>query len=429
MRTTRLTLLFLLALTAALSQQGQYDLLLKGGYVIDPRNGISGRRDVAISGGLIAAVEEAIDASRAARTVDVSELTITPGLIDLHVHVFSTTNIPDAWAGDNSLQPDVNLLPSGVTTAVDAGSAGWRNFEYFRHTVIDKPAVRTRILALINIAGLGMITDLPEQGDFNAEEVARLAAKHRDVVVGVKSAHYQLPDWKSVDEALKAGTAANIPVMVDFGFFLPERPFHELVLERLRPGDMPTHVFRGPVPWIDANGKLYDYLRQARQRGIKFDVGHGGGSFVFRTAEPAIQQGFYPDSISTDLHMGSALGGMMDMQTTMSKFLAMGMPLDAVIQASTWNPAQQIHREELGHLTPGAVADIAGFRILEGRHRYRDASNGVLEGSQRLFCELTLREGRVVWDWNSLVGVDYKSLPPTYGVRQGVDHIIPPPHE
>lgn len=427
MRTTRLALLFLMAAAAALSQQGQYDLLLQGGYVIDPRNGISGRRDVAIAGGRIAAVEESIDASRAARTVDVSELTITPGLVDLHVHVFSTTNIPDAWAGDNSLQPDVNLLPTGVTTAVDAGSAGWRNFEYFRHTVIDKPAVRTRILALINIAGLGMITDLPEQGDFNAEEVARLAAKHKDVVVGVKSAHYQLPDWKSVDEALKAATTANIPVMVDFGFFLPERPFHELVLKRLRPGDMPTHVFRGPVPWTDANGKLYDYVRQARQRGIKFDVGHGGGSFVFRSALPAVQQGFYPDSISTDLHMGSALGGMMDMQTTMSKFLAMGMPLDEVIKASTWNPAQQIRREELGHLTPGAVADVAGFRIIEGNHRYRDASNGVLQGTQRLFCELTLRDGRIVWDWNSVVGVDYKTLPRTYGVREGVDQVIPPP--
>jgi dihydroorotase len=425
----RLLSMLIFCLAAAFSlQQDKYDLLLKGGYVIDPKNGISGHRDVAISQGKIAAVAESIDASKATRTLDVQGLYITPGLVDLHVHIFSTTNIPGAWAGDNSVQPDSNTLPTGVTTAVDAGSSGWRNFEFFRHTVIDKARLKTRVLAHINIAGFGMITDITEQKDFNPEEVARLAKKHSDVIVGVKSAHYRLPDWESVDQAVKAGTLANIPVMVDFGYFLPERPFYELVLERLRPGDMPTHMFRGPVPWVDENGKLYDYLYQARKRGIKFDVGHGGGSFVFRNAVPAIEQGFYPDSISTDLHQGSVNGAMMDMQTTLSKFLAMGMPLDEVIKASTWNPARQIQREELGHLTPGAVADVAAFRMLRGKFRFRDGSNGAINGNQRLFCELTLREGRVVWDWNSLTGIDYQKLGPEYGFRKGVDQIIRPPH-
>ena len=419
-------LIFCLA-TALPVLHGQYDLLLKGGHLIDPKNGISGPRDVAIADGLVAAVSESIDTSKAERTFDLTGLTITPGLIDLHVHVFSTTNIEGAWAGDNSVQPDTNLLPSGVTTAVDAGSSGWRNFEFFRHTVIDKQRQQARILALINIAGFGMITDITEQKDFNPEEVARLALKHQDVVVGVKSAHYRGPDWGSVDQAVKAGEIANIPVMVDFGYFLPERPFYELVLEHLRPGDMPTHMFRGPVPWVDENGKLYDYLHQARKRGIKFDVGHGGGSFVFRNAVPAIRQGFYPDSISTDLHQGSSNAGMMDMQTTMSKFLAMGMPLDEVIKASTWNPAKQIQREELGHLTLGAIADIAVFRVQEGQFRYRDARNGALKGNQRLFCELTLRNGRIVWDWNSLSGIDYKNLGPDYGYRPEVEQIIRPP--
>ncbi len=425
----RLPALLIFCLVAALSfQQGEYDLLLKGGYVIDPKNGISGRRDIAISGGIIAAVSESIDSSKANQTLDVSELYITPGLIDLHVHMFSTTNIPGAWAGDNSVQPDSNTLPSGITTAVDAGSSGWRNFEFFRHTVIDKPRLKTRMLAHINIAGFGMITDITEQKDFNPEEVARLAKKHKDVIVGIKSAHYRLPDWNSVDEAVKAGNMAKIPVMVDFGYFLPERPFYDLVLNHLRPGDMPTHMFRGPVPWVDENGKLYDYLHRARKRGIKFDVGHGGGSFVFRNAVPAIKQGFYPDSISTDIHQGSVNGAMMDMQTTMSKFLAMGMPLDEVIKASTWNPAQQIQREELGHLTPGAVADIAAFRMLNRKFRFRDGSNGAIDGNQRLFCELTVREGNVVWDWNSLTGIDYETLGPEYGFRKGVDQIIRPPH-
>jgi dihydroorotase len=421
----RLSALLIFCFAAALpSLLGQYDLLLKGGYVIDPKNGISGLRDVAISDGVVAAVSESIEESQADRTFDLNGLYITPGLVDLHVHVFSTTNIPGAWAGDNSVQADTNTLPSGVTTAVDAGSSGWRNFEFFRHTVIDKERQQTRILALINIAGFGMITDITEQKDFNPEEVARLAVKHKDVVVGVKSAHYQEPDWESVDLAVTAGTLAKIPVMVDFGYFLPERPFYELVTEHLRP----THMFRGPVPWVDENGKLYDYLHQARKRGVKFDVGHGGGSFVFRNAVPAIEQGFYPDSISTDLHQGSVNAAMMDMQTTMSKFLAMGMPLDEVVKSSTWNPAKQIQREELGHLTPGAVADIAVFRLQEGAFRFRDARNGAINGKQRLFCELTLREGRVVWDFNSLSGVDYEQLGPEYGYRPEVEQIVRPPH-
>ncbi|MEZ5367308.1 MAG: amidohydrolase/deacetylase family metallohydrolase [Bryobacterales bacterium] len=352
-------------------------------------------------------------------------LYVTPGLIDLHVHVFHTTGIAGAWAGDNSVQPDAFSFRTGVTTMVDAGSSGWRNFETFRHTVIDR--ARTRVFALINIAGFGMITDITEQGDFDPDEVARLAKKHSDVVVGVKSAHYRKPDWDSVENAVKAGTEASIPVMVDFGYFARERPFYELVLEKLRPGDMPTHCFRGPVPWVDANGKVYDYLYKARKRGIKFDVGHGGGSFVFRNAAPAAAAGFFPDSISTDLHTGSMNGAMMDMPTTMSKMLALGMPLEEVIRASTSNPADQIQHSELGRLSVGSVADVAVLRVLNGNFRYRDASGGGVEASQRIFAELTLKDGRVVWDWNSLTGDDYRDKGPTYGVREGHDFVIPPP--
>lgn len=405
--------------------QAQYDLVLKGGHVIDPRSGLNAIRDVAVSDGKIAAVAERIDASQARSVIEVNGMYVTPGLIDLHVHVFPTTGVAGAWAGDSSVGADAHSFRSGVTTMVDAGSSGWRNFEYFRTTVIDR--ARTRVLALINIAGFGMINDTIEQEDFDAKEVARLAKKHSDVVVGVKSAHYQKPDWESVEKAIEAGKAAGIPIMVDFGYFLPQRPFWQLVTEILRPGDMPTHCFRGPVPWTDKNGKLYPYLAKARERGVKFDVGHGGGSFVFRNAAPAIEQGFYPDSISTDLHTGSMNGTMMDMQTLMSKFLALGMPLDAVIEASTWNPARQIHREELGHLSVGALADVAVFRLMEGEFGYRDASNGKVEGRQRLFCELALKDGRVTWDWNSLTGTDYKTLGPTYGVRKGVDQVVPPP--
>ncbi|MBK5292406.1 MAG: amidohydrolase/deacetylase family metallohydrolase [Acidobacteriia bacterium] len=401
-----------------------HQLLLKGGHVIDPKNNIDAVMDVAVRDGRISAVAASIPASAARRTIDVTGLYVTPGLVDLHTHLYHTTGVKESWAGDNSVQPDAFSFRTGVTTMVDAGSSGWRNFEDFRFFVIDR--AKTRVLALINIAGFGMMTDFVEQGDFDAEAVTALARKHKDVVVGVKSAHYQKPDWSSVDMAVAAGKAAGIPVMVDFGYFMLERPYYQLVGEHLRPGDISTHMFRGPVPYVDAQGKLYDYLRQARRRGVRFDVGHGGGSFVFRNAAPAIAQGFYPDSISTDLHTGSMNAGMIDMPATMSKCLALGMPLVEVMRASTWTPAQMIQRPELGHLTIGAEADVAVWNRMQGAFGYADASGARLEGKQRLACELTLRRGQVVWNWNARGGSDYKNQPKDYGVRKGVDHVIPP---
>jgi dihydroorotase len=405
--------------------QAPYDLLLKGGHVIDPKNKIDARMDVAVRDGKIAAVAASIDPAQAKQVLDVEGLYVTPGLVDIHVHVFHTTGITNAWAGDDSIAPDAFSFRTGVTTMVDAGSSGWRNFETFRHTVIDR--AKTRVLALINIAGFGMMTDIVEQSDFDPAEVARLAKKHRDVVVGVKSAHYQKPDWRSVDSAVEAGAQAGIPVMVDFGYFLRERPYWQLVTEKLRPGDITTHCFRGPVPWIDENGKLYDYLSQARKRGVKFDVGHGGGSFVMRNAAPAIGQGFYPDSISTDLHTGSMNGAMIDMPTTMSKLMALGLPLQETVLCSTWTPAQMIQRPELGHLTRDAVADVAVWRLMEGDFGFVDTAGGGVHGKKRLLCELTLKDGRISWNWNARGAGDFRKLGPSHGIREGIDFIVPPP--
>jgi dihydroorotase len=350
---------------------------------------------------------------------------VTPGLVDIHVHVFATTGMRDAWAGDNSVLPDGFSFRAGVTTMVDAGSSGWRNFEQFRSTVIDR--ARTRVLAMLNIVGLGMMTDVPEQNvhDMDAKATAEMALEHRDVVVGVKSAHYMGPEWVSVDRAIEAAAMAKIPVMVDFGYFREERPYYKLVTERLRPGDISTHMFRGPVPYVDANGRLLDYLKQARARGVLFDVGHGGGSFVFRNAAPAVAQGFYPDTISTDLHTGSMNAGMMDMLTTMSKVLVMGAPLAEVIRQSTVNAAKAIQRPELGHLSVGAEADIAVLRVQQGQFRYADGARGTLDGDRRLACEMTVKGGAVVWDFNARTGTDYRKMPPDYGVRP-VDKIIVP---
>jgi dihydroorotase len=417
---------FLFAILLLTPAFAQYDLLLKGGHVIDPKNNIDGIRDVAISAGKIAAVSASIDPARARKIVDATGLYVTPGIVDMHTHLFHTTGIRDSWAGDNSVQPDAFSFRSGTTTMVDAGSSGWRNFETFRHTVIDR--VHTRVLAMVNIAGLGMMADVTEQvsSDFQPKEVAAVAAKNKDVVVGVKTAHYQLPDWSAVDRAIEAGKLANLPVMVDFGYFLPERPYWQLVTQRLRPGDISTHMFRGPVPYVDSNGKLLDYLKQARKRGVKFDVGHGNQSFVLRNAAPAIAQGFWPDTISTDLHGLSMNAPMMDMPTLLSKFLALGMPLKEIMLRATWNPAQVIHRTELGHLSVGAGADIAVWNILRGQFGYGDASGGRIPATERIVCEMTIRNGDIVWDWNARASQDYKKLPPDYGLRPGIDRIIPP---
>lgn len=415
----------LLAGTPLLPAQ-PFDLVLVGGRVIDPRNEIDRIADVAVRAGAIAAVGPDLD-RRGARVIDVAGLVVTPGLVDLHVHLFATTGLKEGWAGDLSVLPDGFSFRTGVTTMVDAGSAGWRNFDTFRHTVIDR--AQTRVLALLNIAGLGMATKAPQQvkSEFQPAEVEAVYQKNRDVIVGIKTAHYEHPDWTSVDRALEAGGRTGLPVMVDFGFFLPERPYWQLVTERLRPGDISTHCFRASIPWLDEQNRVYWYMYAAREKGVKFDVGHGNGSFVFRNAVPAIQQGFYPDSISSDLHVRSMNIGMMDMPTTLSKFLCMGMPLPEVVRRATWNPARMIRRETLGHLTPGATADVAVFRVEEGEFAYTDSKGGRMRGRQRLICELTLAAGRVVYDWNGRTSTDYEALPPDYGIRNGMDVLVLPP--
>jgi dihydroorotase len=413
-------------LTLAVPAFAQYDVLLKGGHVIDPKNGIDGIMDVAIAAGRISAVAPEINPSQAKKAIDVRGLYVTPGVVDIHTHLFATTGIPNAWAGDKSVLPDGFSFRSGVTTMVDAGSAGWRNFEQFRQTVIDR--VKTRVFAFVNIVGLGMVSNFVEQDvkEMNPEQVARIAAKHKDVVVGVKTAHYEGRDWASVDRAVEAGRLANLPVMVDFGFFMAERPFWQLVSQRLRPGDISTHMYRSGVPWIDGNGRLLDYLLQARARGVKFDLGHGGGSLVFRNAVPAIQQKFYPDSISTDLHTDSMNGAMMDFPTVMSKMLAMGMTMAEIVLRSTWMPAEVIHHPELGHLSVDSPADVAVWEIAKGEFGYADTSGGKLEGTERVHCEMTLKDGAIVWDWNARGAVDYRTLGPSYGLRDGADYVIVP---
>ena len=402
-----LAIAFLAALAAA---QPRYDLLLKGGHVIDPGNHIDAVRDVAVAGGKIAAVAENIPAASAIKTVDVSGLYVTPGLVDIHTHVMTMSGLRGSLAEDQNVWADSHTFRAGVTTVVDAGSSGWRNFPEQKARILDHS--RTRILAMLNIVGHGQAGGAIEQdtGDMDPKATAQMARRYPGLIVGIKTAHYQGPDWTAVERAVEAGRLADIPVMVDFGTFRPERPFEDLVLKKLRPGDIYTHTYVGKVPMLDASGRLRPFLAEARKRGVIFDVGHGGGSFLFRQAVPAVHQGFVPDSISTDLHTESMNAGMKDMLNVMSKFLNIGVSLEDVIAMSTWHPAREIKHTELGNLTVGAPADIAVLNVEKGRFGFVDSYGARMPGTQKLTCELTVHDGLVVWDLNGITRQNWDKL-------------------
>ena len=243
---------------------------------------------------------------------------------------------------------------------------------------------------------------------------ADLALKHKGLIVGIKSAHYAGPEWDPYIRSVEAGKIADIPVMVDFGS-ARVRTIAELFTKHFRPGDIYTHCYAGGGRGEIIDGKVNPAIFAAQKKGIIFDIGHGGGSFVFRTAVQAFKEGFYPDSISTDHHVNSMNAGMKDMPNVMSKFLALGMSLDDVIARSTWNPAREIKQEQLGHLSVGAIADVAVLRVEKGKFGYADQFGARLSGSERLSAEMTLKDGKVVYDLNALSGPDWNTLPPNYG--------------
>ncbi|MDF1512720.1 MAG: amidohydrolase/deacetylase family metallohydrolase [Anaerolineae bacterium] len=397
-----------------------YNLLLKNGHVIDPANGINKVEDVAIADGKIALVREDIDPKYADKVVDASGYLVTPGIIDIHTHVHQFHPSGEGYVG--CVHADAHLLASGVTTTVDAGTTGWVDFSDFLERVI--PGSKVRILALVNIAAGGMVTSKSEQNitEMQPQVVAALVNAHPDICVGVKAAHYwtkdpwdaEHPPWASVDMAVKAGDICGKPVMVDFWPRPPERSYPELILERLRPGDIHTHFYARHFPILDSNNKVFDYMFQARNRGVIFDLGHGAGSFWFRQGVPALQDGFPPDSISTDLHMGNINGPVVSMITTMSKLLSMGMSLRDVIYRSTVTPAQEIGRPELGTLGVGMEADIAVIKHLNGSFGYSDCGRAKMTGTDKLECAMTIRAGEIVYDPTGLSMPEWQDAPPAY---------------
>jgi dihydroorotase len=405
-------LFFLLAcLLLTLSGKSQsFDLLIKNGHVIDPKNNIDAVMDVAIQGNRITQVARNIN-GQAKKTVDATGLYVTPGLIDLHGHHFFGT-LENRYLSNSftALPPDGFTLRAGVTTACDAGGAGWRNFDTFKANVIDHS--KTRVFSFLNIVGSGMSGGAWEQNldDMDPKLAAMTAMANKEYIVGIKLAHYEGSEWAPAEHAAEAGRLAGIPVMVDFGRSEPPLSLRTLLMEKLRPGDIFTHCFGG-VPGrekVIVNGKLQSWALEAQKRGIIFDVGHGGGSFQFEEAIPAIQQGLKPNTISTDLHTGSMNGGMKDMLNVVSKLYNIGLSLNEVIAASTWAPAQAISKKELGNLSVGSLADVAVFSEQKGKFGYIDVDGKKIIGDKKLICELTVLDGKVVWDLNGLAAIPYK---------------------
>lgn len=396
-RVVFLLLGFLIAgFNGALAQQESklYGIIISGGHLIDPGNQIDTPMDIAINDGKIALIAKYINPEKATQVVDAKGMYISPGLIDIHSRLGS--NLPDGYT-----------LRVGVTTIVDAGDADRNTFKDFKKNIIDRSV--TRVLSFLNIEGANYSggTNEKNSGDKIAAESAQLALLHKKDIVGFK-VDFVGPDWSAVDRGVEAGNMAKMPIMLDGGRNHPHPSLSDLFTKHMRKGDIYTHTytiiedFNARDRIVDQQtGKINPAFSEAQKKGIIFDVGHGS-AFRYSNAIPAMKQGFWPNTISTDISMGSINAFMKDMMNVMSKFLTMGMSLKDVIKASTWAPAQAIKREELGHLSPGAIADLTVFSLRKGKFGFYETAGYKMTGDQKFECELTIRAGRIVYDLNGI---------------------------
>lgn len=372
-----------------------YDIVIRSGEVIDPSQGLRKVCDVAVTGDRIAAVEESIDPTGVHQVIDARGQLVVPGLIDLHVHVY-----PHAPLG---LDPDPLCPAGGVTTLLDAGTAGSYNFDAFRRETIDR--ARTQIFSLVNLSCIGLIAanlgELMDRRYADPDGVIETIGRHSDVAVGVKiraGAHIigdGAQGWANLRDAIKAARESGTWLMVHIG----ESPFSISELaDALSPGDCITHCFKaGSTRVTDDDGKIFDSIRTAAANGIRFDVGHGFGSFHWDIVQDALSDGFEPTTISTDLHMKNIHGPVYDMPTTMSKFLMLGTPIERVIEMSTTTPAKVLNQEgELGTLKVGSVADIAVLEQRSGRFVFTDSYRQQRIGETLLAASATVRRGEIV---------------------------------
>jgi dihydroorotase len=380
---------------AAFSQT--YTLLLKNAHLIDPANEIDGVMDIALAGNKIARVASDLDPNQAEKIVDLQGLYVTPGFVDLHAHPY--------LCNSGSLFPDDAWLTTGTTTVVACGDAGWRNFDDFKQSIIDRS--QARVLAFINIVGKGIAGSKAERDttDMDPRQTAAKIRQYPDIIVGIKTAHYS-PDWIAIERSVEAGRLAERPVIVDSGILTNTiRDTRTEVLDKLRPGDMHTHFYNDrQVELLNRfGGKVQPYMWEARRRDVLFDMGHGAGSFLWPVATRAMAQGFPPDSISTDLHQQSIRAGEPDMPNCISKMMLLGMSLQEAVLRSTVTPAKAISKfPEIGTLGEGRIADLAVVRMEHGVFAFKDAWGMKRMGTRRMRAVMTIRDGEIVFDEDGL---------------------------
>ncbi len=397
-------------------QAQEIDILIKNGHVFDAKNNIDTISDVSISNGKILQVAAHISDEHAKKVIDATGLYVLPGLIDSHTHVFVGPRPGKFANGFNSLSPDNFSFKSGVTTVVDAGTSGWQNFPQFKSQVIDQS--KTRVLAFLNIAANGISgTEINlsqieaarhDLNEMDVEKTSEMILEYPDIIVGVKIGHFNGESWAPFDRAVETASKTGRPLFVEC--HLPEYSLEDQ-LDHMRPGDIITHSFEiisERMPVVDEKGKLLPFVLEAKERGILFDVGHGGAGFWFDQAIPALEQGLWPNSFGTDLHRFSMNAGMKDMLNVMSKYLNMGMPLKEVLIRGSYYPSKAIKRNDLGNLSPGTVADIAILSLRSGEFGFIDAGNNSIKGDKKLEAELTIRAGKVVWDLNGLAAKPFE---------------------
>ncbi|MDP3469138.1 MAG: amidohydrolase/deacetylase family metallohydrolase [Daejeonella sp.] len=383
------------------------DLLLKGGHVIDAKNNIDRKMDVAVKAGKIFRVAADIPASSAKKVLDVSGLIVAPGLINMHTHVYAGSN-PGFTDGTSSQLPDAFAPRSGITTVVDAGTTGWRTFPDFKAKIIDNSM--TRVLAFLSIAASGYSVDKAQENiaEMDVQKTTETVNKYPDILVGVRIGRYDGTEWTPFDRASEAAKIVNKPLFVEC--HLPMYSLEDQ-LNRMRAGDIITHAFENVserMTVVDEQGKVRPFVLAAQKRGVLFDVGHGGGGFWFNQGIPSFKQGLWPNSFGTDEHRTSMNSGMKTMLNVMSKYLNMGMTMPEIIARGSWNAAKSIKREDLGNLSEGSVADIAVLSVLNGKFGFVDSGNNRIEGNKKFEAELTVRAGRIIWDLNGLAANPYK---------------------